>query len=196
MKYVCLKHQRFIHPKGYEILPVREEDIESIRIWRNAQMDILRQKKEIESQEQQHYFKTVIFPDFQVPHPSHLLMSFLLKGELIGYGGLVHIDWEAKRAEVSFLVNPERLDTRYDHDFKAYMELISSLTFEELKFHRLFTESYAFREHNMALHESMGFKKEGILRDHAFKKGKWQNSVLHGLLVTEWKPNVEIRKVV
>ncbi len=45
MKYSCLKEEVFKDKQGYQIVAIRQEDIESIRLWRNAQLDILRQKK-------------------------------------------------------------------------------------------------------------------------------------------------------
>lgn len=39
--------------------------------------------------------------------PSQVLVALERAGVLIGYGGLVHISWANRRAEVSFLLTPE-----------------------------------------------------------------------------------------
>ena len=42
---------------------------------------------------------------FETDQPYQILFSFLKNNEFIGYGGLVHINWEEKKAEISFLLN-------------------------------------------------------------------------------------------
>ena len=39
---------------------------------------------------------------FKEKQPNQLLFSFIENNLLIGYGGLVHIDWTNKNAEISF----------------------------------------------------------------------------------------------
>lgn len=175
---------------NYQLVPIRQEDVESIRLWRNAQIDILRQNKPITSDEQQSYFEKVIWPLFKEKHPKQLLFSFLFDGICIGYGGLTNIDWEMRRAEISFLVNPERITvtdpSQYRSDFTHFLKLICQLAFNTLHLHRLYTETFAFRKSHIAILESCGFKHEGILREHIYKKNSWFDSIMHGLLAKEF----------
>jgi hypothetical protein len=100
--YRCLTQQEFA--KGeLKLVPIRDEDKYSIMKWRNEQIAILRQKSPLTKENQEKYFKEVVEKLFETDQPSQLLFSFLEKGNLIGYGGLVHIDWENKNAEISFL---------------------------------------------------------------------------------------------
>ncbi len=189
--YQCLAKNQFQDDTGYQLVAIRPEDIENIRLWRNAQLDVLRQKTLLSVEEQQDYFQKIIWPTFQEAHPPQLLFSFLLNQTCIGYGGLVHIDWENARAEVSFLVDPSRLThlETYKKDFSHFLSLICHVAFVELHFHRLCGETFAFRTEQIVLLENFGFKREGILREHVFKRQQWQDSVLHGLLATEWSPH-------
>src|SRR5436189_68606 len=123
MKYHCLSAQRFATQDGFTVVPLRKQDIQKIREWRNAQLDILRQQTLLTSEHQETYYQSFIAPSFTKENPSIVLFSFLHEGECIGYGGLVHIDWIARRGEVSFLLDPHFL-TEYDKYFKHFYELV------------------------------------------------------------------------
>ena len=186
--YQCLAKSDFADSEGYRIIPIREEDGELIRLWRNAQMHVLRQIKLVSASEQQLYFQQVILPSFAHPQPKQILFSFFLKETLIGYGGVTNLDWVALRAEVSFLVDPCRIENRagYASDFTHYLNLLCQAAFKELQLHRLFTETFAFRKEHIAILENFGFIKEGALREHVFKRNQWVDSIMHGLLAEEW----------
>lgn len=186
--YRCLKQNSFIDPEGYELAPLRQADMEQIRLWRNDQMDVLRQNTEISSLQQKTYFQEVIEPTWIQAQPKLILFSFLFQNVCIGYGGLTHIDWEASRAEVSFLVDPWRTQdfTHYQRDFLHFLKLICQVAFAELHLHRLFTETFAFRSEHIKILEHFGFKLEGILKEHIFKGNQRHDSVMHGFLFKEW----------
>lgn len=169
---------------GYQLIVIREEDMESIRCWRNEQQEILRQKSPISVQEQRKYYESHIVPSFSQKEPSQILFSFLFKENCIGYGGLTHIDWECARGEVSFLLANERVKDKdlYRKEFTHFLSLLRTVAFEDLQFHRLFTETFAFRKDHIQVLEDVGFVYEGTLRDHIIKNGKWHDSIMHGLL--------------
>lgn len=185
--YQCLQKQTFGDSSHYRLVSIRLEDAEAIRQWRNAQMDVLRQKKHISQAEQKDYFDKSIYPSFVEQHPTQVIFSYFFHQELIGYGGLTHLDWEAGRAEVSFLVDPIRAQnsTVYAKDFKHFLSLLEEIAFGHLHLHRLFTETFAFRQEHMAILEKAGFKREGILREHVYHNGAWIDSWMHGRLIQE-----------
>ncbi len=185
--YRCLKKNNFQDREGYQLITIREEDLESIRLWRNAQIEILRQKGPISAQEQSDYFHHVIWPTFVQQQPHQILFSYLYHRTCIGYGGLTHLDWEAYRAEVSFLVNPIRVQNTacYQQDFTHFLALLCHVAFDDLNLHRLFTETFAFRHLHIAILEKFGFRHEGTLRDHIYKKRRWHHSFIHGYLAGE-----------
>ena len=100
-KYKLIGKSDFILNE-YSILPIRMDDREAIRKWRHQQIKILRQRKEITTEEQDKYFNTVVTNLFVETQPNQFLFSFLKNNKLIGCGGLVHIDWDSKNAEISF----------------------------------------------------------------------------------------------
>ncbi|MFC6224238.1 GNAT family N-acetyltransferase [Hymenobacter artigasi] len=174
---------------AYRLVPIRYEDREPIRAWRNAQLDVLRQAALLTSDQQEAYFQRVVLPLFEQEKPGQLLFSLLHNEELIAYGGLVHISWADLRAEVSFLVEPTRAaePATYRQDFRAHLRLLGQVAFEDLKFNRLFTETYDIRPAHVAILEEAGFRLEGRLRQHIqLQPGTFTDSLMHGQLAADY----------
>lgn len=175
---------------------VAPDDIESIRQWRNAQMDVLRQSAIITSEAQERYFAECVWPDKSLLQPRQILLAIERHGELIGYGGLVHISWPYRRAEISFLTEP-RLEheqaTLFEY-FSRYLALIQELAFEDLRLYRLTTETYAHRKVHIKALEALGHRMEGRLRSHVIVDGKLSDALMHGILDHEWRNRCSSRR--
>jgi len=186
-RYLAIPSPR-IERYSLTLRAVAPEDIELIRQWRNAQMDVLRQSLPISREEQQRYFSEHVWPYMGSLCPPQLLLSIERQGVLIGYGGLVHFDWEARRAEISFLLRPE-LESQPEalsEIFLEYLDVIYELAFVYLGLHRLTTETFEFRKVHLKVMEESGLKLEGILRGHVLVGGELMSSYLHGILASEW----------
>jgi len=156
-------HKQSFRSDEYSIVPIRMEDRYDIMKWRNEQIYHLRQNKPLTNAEQDNYFNEVVLPLFHQDMPDQILFSFLENENCIGYGGLVHIDWDKQKSEVSFIIN-----TRLEKDFlKEYMtiffSLIDEVAFVELGLHKLYTYSYDVRPHIYPLIEANGFIRKKVL---------------------------------
>ncbi len=183
MRYKCLAEDVYCC-KDYCLLPLRAEDLLLIKEWRNAQMDYLRQKYPLSDDDQHRYYQEVVSHSFAADRPGLMLFSFLHGESCIGYGGLTNLSWDDARAEVSFLVNPERAagHEQYYRDFHAFFSLLKIIAFRELQLNRLFTETYDLRPRHVAILEESGFRVEGRLKQHVFINNRYVDSLLHGLL--------------
>lgn len=162
---------------------IQIDDIESIRLWRNQQIPFLRQNHQISELEQRQYFEEIIWPQLNLDEPECMIFSVFRAGELVAYGGLVHISWTDRRAELSFLMNPKFTETSdYRKTFVDFLEVMKKLAFDELKLHRLYTETFSINQRNFEILESSGFTLEGTLTDHVYKAGYWYSSTIHGLI--------------
>lgn len=174
---------------GYRFDLLAPADIEILRGFRNAQMDVLRQAEAITPSDQRRWFETHVEPAHAAPRPPQLLIG-IRRGEVfIGYGGLTNLNWEARRGEVSFLVDPARAadPDLYRRDMEAFLGFLADWSFGVLELHRLFAESYVFRDFHILLLEEAGFRLEGRLREHVMTPDGLGDSVLHGLLASEWR---------
>ena len=168
----------------YEIESIRLEDAELIRQWRNEQISALRQSRELSMDDQALYFGEHVMPEFDSPYPEKILVRFTLKGSLIGYGGIVHINWADRRGEVSFLLETNRANDRkkYAKEIKIFLKMLSEMAFIYLGFNKLTTESYNHRLFHVEAIENFGFRREGVLRKHTMINGQWIDSIIASLL--------------
>lgn len=168
---------------------VQRADIEPIRQWRNAQMEVLRQTAPVSPEEQERYFSSKVWPEMGRTDPVQILLAIESENELIGYGGLVHVSWPNQRAEVSFLVAPavESVPDTRSAVFASFLGLVQELAFEDLGLRRLTTETFESRTRHMATLEAAGFVREGVLREHVLIRGVPANSIIHGLLAQDWR---------
>lgn len=186
-KYICLPKNTY-STHSYNLVSLRKQDISMIKEWRNAQLEVLRQKNLLTDQDQENYYNNVIFPTYQQRFPHQILFSILQNNLCIGYGGLVHISWEDKRAEISFLadnIRASNLDI-YQKDFKNFLTIIKQIAFDELEMNRLFLETYDIRKNHIRIIENSGFVLEGRLKEHVIIDGKKVDSLIHGMVKDEY----------
>lgn len=166
---------------AFQLIPLRFEDIFLIKDWRNSQIDVLRQSKRLSDDDQLKYYNEVALPSFSQSEPAQLLYSFLENNICIGYGGLVHISWINKHAEVSFLLNPifTRDPLEYENYFRVYLNILKEFARKNLGFHKLTTEVYDIRPHHLSVLEKNGFIFQGRLKDHVIINNRFVDSVLH-----------------
>jgi len=188
MRYACLKQERY-ESGPLAVIPVREEDMELIRVWRNEQIRVLRQKKPLSPEDQRRYYREAVLPTFDQPQPPMLLFTYLQEDRPIGYGGLVHIDWENRRAEISFLLETARskedADGEYARLFSCFLGFMKQIAFEELGLNRLYTETFDIRPLHVQVLEKNGFRPEGRMRQHVRINGRFVDSLIHGCLSEE-----------
>ncbi|MEX1153171.1 GNAT family N-acetyltransferase [Parvibaculum sp.] len=183
LTYRCMPRSE-LRTQTFRMRAVQPGHIENIRLWRNAQMDVLRQEVPIAPEEQEAYYAAHVWPAMALERPANILLVLEEGESALGYGGLVHIAWAHKRAELSFLLRPDvaQDEEAYGRCFSVFLDLMKNLAFEYLDFHRLFTETYAMRTHHISILEANGFDREGIMRDHVIIEGKPVDALIHGCL--------------
>lgn len=185
-KYKCFQQTEFVNGM-YKLIPIRDEDKYSIMKWRNEQIDVLRQKQLLSDQDQETYFSNVIDKLFEVKNPDQLLFSFLEKDQLIGYGGLVHIDWESKVAEISFLTNTERAKVKetFEKDWKNYLYILKHISRDNLCFRKIYTYAYDVRPALYNILLSCGFVQEATMKNHIAINGILYDVLIHSCFLND-----------
>ena len=140
--------------------------------WRNEQIFHLRQKNKLKKEEQQYYFKNVVSKLFSKRTPKQVLFSFLHDDKLVGYGGLVHINWTNKSAEISFVMNTKLEKLNFEKYWNIFLKMISQIAFEELKFEKIFTYAYDLRPLLYNSLNNQGFSLEKEFTDDEYNKIK------------------------
>ena len=162
--YKVLSKQVFSN-KEFNIIPIRYEDRYDIMKWRNEQINILRQKTLLTEEMQDAYFDKVVLSLFKAERPSQILFSYLRNEEVIGYGGLVHIDWKNRNAEISFLLNPS-LNTIefYNEAFENYLDLIIEPA-KNIELHKIYTYGYNISDYRFFPLINKNFILEATLKE-------------------------------
>ena len=176
--YKAIHKQKFSSDK-YVIVPIRYEDRMAILKWRNEQIYHLRQPKPLTKKDQDNYFNNVVNKLFDAPNPSQLLFSYLENDTCIGYGGLVHINWIDKNAEISFIMDTKLEKEHFSTHWKTFLKLIVQVAFKELKLYKIFTYAFDLRPHLYVPIEDSGFVKEAILKKHCFFNGAYKDVIIH-----------------
>lgn len=176
-EYKCLSKQTYTINE-YQIVPIRDEDKYDIMRWRNEQIYHLRQSKLLDKESQDHYFNTVIASLFKKENPDQILFSYLENGKCIGYGGLVHINWLDKNAEISFVLNTNH-ENNFIENWCKFLYLIENIGFIDLKFHKLFTYAFDLRPQLYIALEKSNYRKEAILVQHTYFNNNLIDVIIH-----------------
>jgi len=104
-------------------------------------------------------------------------------GKHIGNIGLRNIDWVARNAEVMVYIGDAEFRGK-GHGIEAIAAL-ADFAFGRLNFHRLYARVFSYNERAMKSFEECGFQREGLLREHVFRDGRYHGVVILGLLQKE-----------
>ena len=202
-------NQQIITDGEYSLVPIRYEDRWRIMQWRNEQIYHLRQAKPLTEEQQEYYFTNVIANLFDKEQPDQILFSYLKNGECIGYGGLVHINWTDKNAEISFIINTVLEKEEFDFHWRKYLTLLEQIAFNDLAFHKIYTYAFNLRPHLYNAIEKAGFVYEATLKEDCLFEGKYIDSIIHSKInqtrlrsinkddlgiTYEWAKNKNIRR--
>lgn len=177
-KYKVLHKQHFKNG-DYSIVPIRMEDQYAIMKWRNEQMFHLRQNKPLTREAQEVYFKDVVAQLFNKEKPDQILFSYLKGKTCIGYGGLVHINWIDRNAEISFIMDTKLEKSEFELHWTTYLSMIEDVGFNDLKLHKIFTYAYDLRPQLYTAIEKVGFAKEATLKEHCFFNNEFKDVIIH-----------------
>ncbi len=129
----------------------------------------------------------LMFMNQQTEHPRRkfqLAITLLNTGRLIGNCGIRHKpenDWEA---DIGFELAPEYWGQGYATE--AVLAIID-FGFRELELHRISSWCIADNAASTRMLERVGLRLEGRLRENEYFKGRWWDTLLFGLLESEWR---------
>ncbi len=178
--YRCLKQQRYSQGE-YSLVPIRYEDRFAIMKWRNEQIYHLRQSCLLTEDDQQRYFDNVVAKLFDNPRPDQILFSYLENSICIGYGGLVHINWIDRNAEISFIMDTSLESEHFAEHWSSYLSMLHNVAFDDLCLHKIYTYAFDLRPHLYTMLEANGFTREAALKEHCLFNGEYKDVVIHSI---------------
>ncbi len=167
----------------YSIVPIRIEDRYDIMRWRNEQIYHLRQNEPLSREEQDSYFENVVLKLFDQDKPNQILFSYLEGDKCIGYGGLVHINWKDRNAEISFVMNTALEKKYFDVHWSVFLRLVESVAKDEIELHKVFTYAYDLRPNVYRVLENNGFYREAVLKEHCVFQENFIDVIIHSKIL-------------
>ena len=175
-------HKQIFTSGRYSLVPIRFEDRYDIMHWRNEQIYHLRQVKPLTKEDQDVYFENVVAKLFDQEQPNQILFSFLEDGICIGYGGLVHINWIDKNAEVSFIIDTKLESEYFSFQWKNYLQILKQVAFDSLSLHKTYVYAFDLRPHLYMALEEAGYFFDCRLKNHCFYNNEFKDVVIYSLI--------------
>lgn len=158
-----------------KIEPVEFKHLKWLREQRNKKevMDFFREPFMLNEVNQEDWLKAVSRDRSVVPF---IITDLSLPDgqNWIGYGAYSNIDWVARRGELSYF-------TASEHSAKGYapvsVAILIEYGFRRLGFQKINTETFLINPKEIELLKTLGFKEEGKLSRHYFKRGALQDAL-------------------
>ncbi|MNJ49370.1 putative ribosomal N-acetyltransferase YdaF [compost metagenome] len=118
------------------------------------------------------------------PTTKGYLIEYKETEQTVGIVSLINIDYKNRSAECIIDIGVK--DMWGKGIGTAAISLILEYAFNELNLHRLYLRVFSFNERAIKLYEKMGFIHEGKFRQALYRKGKWHDIVIMGILKDEY----------
>ena len=186
--YKILKNKKLKINK-YFLKSIDENSIEKIRKWRNKQINILRQKNQLSTEDQKIYFQDKIKKEINKKQPKQIILLFCYKKVILGYGGITNISWLAKRGELSFLLDNKYANKKIDSEyyFPIFLKLIKELAFNVLKLNIIWSETYSIRPNYIRQLELNSFVNVGIIKNNREINNQIYDTYYHEIINQKFK---------
>ncbi|MFD9812539.1 GNAT family N-acetyltransferase [Streptomyces sp. NPDC059080] len=103
--------------------------------------------------------------------------------ELIGFTRLANDPHQQRAATFGIALNPNYWGAHYGLDA---VRLLFDFGFDSLGLHRIWGARSPVNAASAHMMATIGMTEEGRIREHIFKSGKWRDSIVHGILDSEW----------
>lgn len=114
-----------------------------------------------------------------------LLICLQETNESIGDISLLDINHHNRRATVRLAIfNEANCGNGYGTEA---LQLLLEYGFDVLNLHRIGLDVYSYNERAIKSYEKVGFKVEGRIRDELFYNGKYHDSIIMGILDSEFR---------
>lgn len=120
----------------------------------------------------------------KLEHDVTLAMVVKEGDKLIGSVGLHNVDVTNRHCMFGIVIGEKALWGKgYGTEGTRMMTMYA---FETLNMNRVWLHVYEFNARGMKAYEKVGYKKEGLLRQHVYREGRYWDVVSMGILRTDW----------
>ena len=95
------------------------------------------------------------------------------------------IDWLNRNAGLGVVIGDKSLWGKgYGTDA---MRVLMRLSFDKMNLHRLWLHVHDYNSRAIASYEKCGFRREGVLRQEHFARGRYHDTIVMGILESEYR---------
>ncbi|MFD6415734.1 GNAT family N-acetyltransferase [Streptomyces sp. NPDC060194] len=105
-------------------------------------------------------------------------------GHLVGFGRLAADPHQQCAATFGFALRPDSWGIGYGLET---VRLLLGFGFEELGLHRIWGARSPLNDASNRTMSAAGMTKEGTIRSHILRAGRWRDSVVHAIIEDEWQ---------
>jgi UDP-4-amino-4,6-dideoxy-N-acetyl-beta-L-altrosamine N-acetyltransferase len=164
-------------PAHTAVRPMSSADLESVLKWRNHPKvrKHMYTKHEITLDEHTRWFER------SINDPSRHLLIYEREGLPLGFSSLQEVH-NGHTAIWGFYLSPDA--PRGNGHLLG--ELTLTFAFSHLGLHKVCSEVLAHNVKSLSFHQSLGFRREGLLIEHHHDESQYCDVVCFGLLANEW----------
>lgn len=118
------------------------------------------------------------------PDSAYFGIEKIGQSSLVGMVSLTDIDWISRHAVLGIVIG--RAADQGNGCGKDAVSLILSYAFNSLNLSRIWLKVAVYNKAAIRLFEKLGFKSEGILRNHVYVNGKYHDIKIMGALASEF----------
>lgn len=108
----------------------------------------------------------------------------------LGQCNLMMPDTLARKAELAIVLSPQHIGRGYGREA---LSLLVAFGFNEMNLNRIYLKVHEDNARAIRIYEDAGFRMEGRLREDAYVRGHYIDTLVMGLLRAEWAGRKEIR---
>ncbi len=159
--------------KKLKMRTLKLSDINNIMTWVNDP-DVVKNlqhfNKKFTRKDEEKYVKKIL------ASKNDFVFSFFNREteEYVGQGGIHQISWENKLGRLSIIVKREYWNRGYAQEI---LPALINYAFEKLGLHKVWLMHWKENKKAGHLYKKLGFKREGVLKDEYFWKGKYHDMV-------------------
>tara|TARA_A100001037_G_scaffold239144_1_gene218666 strand:+ start:1782 stop:2294 length:513 start_codon:yes stop_codon:yes gene_type:complete len=154
--------------KKFELKNIKKQDLKTIIRWRNDSRIIKfnTQFFLLNMEYQKKWFKEI-----SAKKSKNKMFIFKYGNEIVGIGGLIHVDYENKNADIAIILGESKIRGK-GFGTKA-LEMLVEYGFKKMKLHRIGADIFEYNKISLRLFEKLKFKKELEMKDYLWRDGRW-----------------------
>ena len=154
-------------------------DVEKVRQWRNQLMEIHRTPMMLTEEMQEKFYHEVVCNR----DAKSRWWAFYSRDNLVGFGGLLNIEWENGLAEVSLILSPQARGKGYG---EAAVEMLLAEGFDNMGLLTIYGECYECNAERWGFWQKLVEKYGGHATTIPRRK-RWQGKLYDSLHFSFWR---------